>query len=95
MPLKLNIRRKLTSRSDRVKSVDLHPDEPWMLCRSPCSPLTPQLSPCPLAYPHASYPQLSILSNHGCSGARRAGGCGAGGWTRKIEDAGEANSGGC
>eukprot|EP00286_Rhodomonas_abbreviata_P002203 CAMPEP_0181345854 /NCGR_PEP_ID=MMETSP1101-20121128/32989_1 /TAXON_ID=46948 /ORGANISM="Rhodomonas abbreviata, Strain Caron Lab Isolate" /LENGTH=841 /DNA_ID=CAMNT_0023457873 /DNA_START=220 /DNA_END=2744 /DNA_ORIENTATION=+ len=32
MPLRLNIRRKLTSRSDRVKSVDLHPDEPWMLC---------------------------------------------------------------
>ncbi|KAJ1478118.1 hypothetical protein T484DRAFT_1749727 [Baffinella frigidus] len=32
MPLRLNIRRKLTSRSDRVKCVDLHPDEPWMLC---------------------------------------------------------------
>eukprot|EP00287_Rhodomonas_sp_CCMP768_P010439 CAMPEP_0196718458 /NCGR_PEP_ID=MMETSP1091-20130531/1646_1 /TAXON_ID=302021 /ORGANISM="Rhodomonas sp., Strain CCMP768" /LENGTH=1036 /DNA_ID=CAMNT_0042059117 /DNA_START=87 /DNA_END=3197 /DNA_ORIENTATION=- len=32
MPLRLNIRRKLTSRSDRVKSVDLHPEEPWMLC---------------------------------------------------------------
>lgn len=32
MPLRLNIRRKLTSRSDRVKSVDVHPDEPWLLC---------------------------------------------------------------
>ena len=33
MPLRLNIRRKLTARSDRVKSVDVHPDEPWILCR--------------------------------------------------------------
>uniref|UniRef100_A0A336LNK6 Coatomer subunit beta' n=1 Tax=Culicoides sonorensis TaxID=179676 RepID=A0A336LNK6_CULSO len=32
MPLRLDIKRKLTSRSDRVKSVDLHPTEPWMLC---------------------------------------------------------------
>mmetsp|Transcript_28597 Transcript_28597/g.72007 ORF Transcript_28597/g.72007 Transcript_28597/m.72007 type:complete len:1045 (+) Transcript_28597:152-3286(+) len=32
MPLRLNIRRKLTSRSDRVKCVDMHPDEPWLLC---------------------------------------------------------------
>ncbi|KAL7644998.1 UNVERIFIED_CONTAM: hypothetical protein RMT77_004822 [Armadillidium vulgare] len=31
MPLKLDVRRKLTARSDRVKSVDLHPTEPWML----------------------------------------------------------------
>lgn len=31
-PLRLDIKRKLTSRSDRVKSVDLHPSEPWMLC---------------------------------------------------------------
>jgi len=31
MPLKLDIKLKLTSRSDRVKSVDLHPSEPWML----------------------------------------------------------------
>eukprot|EP01135_Chromosphaera_perkinsii_P010787 Nk52_evm4s2226 gene=Nk52_evmTU4s2226 len=31
MPLRLDIRRKLSSRSDRVKSVDLHPTEPWML----------------------------------------------------------------
>eukprot|EP00126_Sphaerothecum_destruens_P006585 Sdes_comp19433_c0_seq1m10814 len=31
MPLRLDIRRKLSSRSDRVKSVDLHPSEPWML----------------------------------------------------------------
>uniref|UniRef100_A0A673A7I4 Coatomer subunit beta' n=1 Tax=Sphaeramia orbicularis TaxID=375764 RepID=A0A673A7I4_9TELE len=30
-PLRLDIKRKLTSRSDRVKSVDLHPTEPWML----------------------------------------------------------------
>jgi coatomer subunit beta' len=28
----LDIKRRLTSRSDRVKSVDLHPTEPWMLC---------------------------------------------------------------
>ena len=33
MPLRLNIRRKLTARSDRAKSVDVHPDEPWILCR--------------------------------------------------------------
>ncbi|CAH1117705.1 unnamed protein product [Phaedon cochleariae] len=32
MPLRLDIKRKLTSRSDRVKCVDLHPTEPWMLC---------------------------------------------------------------
>ncbi|KAH0550454.1 coatomer subunit beta' [Cotesia glomerata] len=32
MPLRLDIKRKLTARSDRVKSVDLHPSEPWMLC---------------------------------------------------------------
>jgi len=31
MPLKLDIKRKLTARSDRVKSSDLHPTEPWML----------------------------------------------------------------
>ncbi|RNA36252.1 coatomer subunit beta [Brachionus plicatilis] len=31
MPLKLEIKRKLSARSDRVKSVDIHPSEPWML----------------------------------------------------------------
>lgn len=31
-PLRLDIKRRLTSRSDRVKCVDLHPSEPWMLC---------------------------------------------------------------
>ncbi|XP_070826436.1 coatomer subunit beta'-like [Chaetodon trifascialis] len=31
MPLRLDIKRKLTARSDRVKSVDLHPTEPWMM----------------------------------------------------------------
>ncbi|KAI1301262.1 Coatomer subunit beta' [Halotydeus destructor] len=31
MPLKLDVKRKLLARSDRVKSVDLHPVEPWML----------------------------------------------------------------
>lgn len=31
MPLKLDIKRKLSARSDRVKCVDLHPTEPWML----------------------------------------------------------------
>lgn len=31
-PLRLDIKRKLTARSDRVKCVDLHPTEPWMLC---------------------------------------------------------------
>lgn len=30
-PLRLDIKRKLTARSDRVKCVDLHPKEPWML----------------------------------------------------------------
>ncbi|KAG8317584.1 Coatomer subunit beta' [Homalodisca vitripennis] len=30
-PLRLDIKRKLTARSDRVKCVDLHPTEPWML----------------------------------------------------------------
>ncbi|XP_003746533.1 coatomer subunit beta' [Galendromus occidentalis] len=32
MPLKLDVKRKLLARSDRVKCVDLHPVEPWMLC---------------------------------------------------------------
>ena len=32
MPLRLDIRRELTARSDRIKSVDLHPSEPWVLC---------------------------------------------------------------
>eukprot|EP00250_Pteridium_aquilinum_P013816 c21590_g1_i1 orf=775-3489(-) len=31
MPLRLEIKRKLAQRSDRVKSVDLHPTEPWIL----------------------------------------------------------------
>ncbi|XP_047450209.1 coatomer subunit beta'-like [Mugil cephalus] len=31
MPLRLDIKRKLTARSDRAKSVDLHPTEPWLL----------------------------------------------------------------
>ena len=30
-PLRLDIKRKLSARSDRVKCVDLHPSEPWML----------------------------------------------------------------
>lgn len=30
-PLRFDIRKKLTARSDRVKSVDLHPTEPWMV----------------------------------------------------------------
>ncbi|XP_017492758.1 PREDICTED: coatomer subunit beta'-like, partial [Rhagoletis zephyria] len=31
-PLKLDVRRKLLAHSDRVKCVDLHPVEPWLLC---------------------------------------------------------------
>ncbi|KMZ63378.1 Coatomer subunit beta'-1 [Zostera marina] len=31
MPLRLDIKRKLSQRSERVKSVDLHPTEPWIL----------------------------------------------------------------
>ncbi|XP_077963442.1 coatomer subunit beta' isoform X2 [Gasterosteus aculeatus] len=31
MPLRLDIKRKLSARSDRVKSADLHPTEPWMV----------------------------------------------------------------
>ncbi|KAL2539266.1 Coatomer subunit beta'-2 [Abeliophyllum distichum] len=31
MPLRLEIKRKLAKRSERVKSVDLHPTEPWIL----------------------------------------------------------------
>lgn len=31
MPLHLDIKRQLTTRSDRVKCVDFHPTEPWML----------------------------------------------------------------
>ncbi|KAG8230345.1 hypothetical protein J437_LFUL000616 [Ladona fulva] len=31
MPLRLEIKRRLTARTDRVKCVDLHPTEPWML----------------------------------------------------------------
>lgn len=31
MPLRLDVKRKLSARSDRVKCVDVHPTEPWML----------------------------------------------------------------
>ncbi|KAH9615444.1 hypothetical protein KSS87_021359 [Heliosperma pusillum] len=31
MPLRLDIKRKFAQRSERVKSVDLHPTEPWIL----------------------------------------------------------------
>mmetsp|Transcript_66992 Transcript_66992/g.160514 ORF Transcript_66992/g.160514 Transcript_66992/m.160514 type:complete len:983 (-) Transcript_66992:192-3140(-) len=31
MPLKLDIKKKLSARSDRVKCVDFHPTEPWVL----------------------------------------------------------------
>ncbi|KAK9847959.1 hypothetical protein WJX84_002296 [Apatococcus fuscideae] len=31
MPLRLDIKRKFSQRSDRVKGVDLHPTEPWLL----------------------------------------------------------------
>ncbi|GFQ97770.1 coatomer subunit beta' [Trichonephila clavata] len=31
MPLKLDVKRQLLARSDRVKAADLHPTEPWML----------------------------------------------------------------
>lgn len=31
MPLRLDVKRRLLARSDRVKCVDLHPSEPWML----------------------------------------------------------------
>uniref|UniRef100_A0A146QJL8 Coatomer subunit beta' n=1 Tax=Fundulus heteroclitus TaxID=8078 RepID=A0A146QJL8_FUNHE len=31
MPLRLEIQRRLTARSERVKSADLHPTEPWMV----------------------------------------------------------------
>ena len=31
MPLRLDIKRKLNARSERVKSVDFHPTEPWIL----------------------------------------------------------------
>ncbi len=30
-PLRLDIKRQLSARSDRVKNIDLHPTEPWML----------------------------------------------------------------
>lgn len=31
MPLRLDVKRRLLARSDRVKCVDLHPTEPWMV----------------------------------------------------------------
>ncbi|CAM9596798.1 unnamed protein product, partial [Heterosigma akashiwo] len=31
MPLRLEIKKKLSARSDRVKSVEIHPTEPWVL----------------------------------------------------------------
>jgi len=31
MPLRLDVKRTLSARSDRAKAVDLHPTEPWML----------------------------------------------------------------
>jgi coatomer subunit beta' len=30
-PLKFEVKKKLISRSERVKSVELHPDLPWVL----------------------------------------------------------------
>ena len=30
-PLRLDIKRQLSARSDRVKSADIHPTEPWIL----------------------------------------------------------------
>lgn len=30
-PLRLDVKRKLSVRSDRVKCVDIHPNEPWIL----------------------------------------------------------------
>ncbi|CAN0388589.1 unnamed protein product, partial [Scytosiphon promiscuus] len=30
-PLRLEIKKLLSSRSDRVKCVDIHPTEPWVL----------------------------------------------------------------
>ncbi|KAJ2328799.1 Coatomer subunit beta', partial [Coemansia sp. RSA 2673] len=29
--MRLDIKRKLSARTDRVKSVDMHPTEPWVL----------------------------------------------------------------
>ncbi|EDQ84291.1 uncharacterized protein MONBRDRAFT_39343 [Monosiga brevicollis MX1] len=31
MPLRLDIKRQLSARSDRVKGIDIHPTEPWLL----------------------------------------------------------------
>ena len=31
MPLRLDIKRKFLQRSERVKCVDIHPTEPWLL----------------------------------------------------------------
>ena len=31
MPLRLDIKKRLSAHSDRVKSVDFHPTEPWVL----------------------------------------------------------------
>ena len=31
MPLRLDIQRVLSNRSERVKAVDFHPTEPWLL----------------------------------------------------------------
>ena len=31
MPMRLDIKRKLVQRSDRVKGVEIHPTEPWIL----------------------------------------------------------------
>jgi|Transcript_37353 coatomer subunit beta' len=31
MPLRLDIKKKLSTRSDRVKCVELHPAQPWVL----------------------------------------------------------------
>ena len=30
-PLKFDVKKKLVSRSERVKSVELHPEMPWVL----------------------------------------------------------------
>ena len=56
MPLRLDIKRQLSARSDRVKSVDMHPTEPWVLAalyNGKGEPrvrphVVPSLHPCPV-----------------------------------------------
>lgn len=61
MPLRLDIKRQLSARSDRVKCVDMHPSEPWMLASLYNGTVQVRLPP--LLPPSPSSPLFSFFSS--------------------------------